>query len=84
MRYFVSEIRDDTDLLRCELKGLGEGGGRIVSVIWQPPRRTFAEGKEIDRSSGYVIVSEYENNTPVNEILSRPVTIRRRTWPIDP
>jgi hypothetical protein len=77
MRYFVSEIRDDSDLLRCELEGLGQGGGRIVSVIWQPPRRTFVEGKEIDRSSGYVIVSEFESNPPhQHEIAGKRARVR--------
>jgi hypothetical protein len=59
-RYGVSEIRDDTALLRDELHELAAQRGGIVNVIWQPPRRAYSDGKPIDHSSGYLIISEFE------------------------
>jgi hypothetical protein len=59
-RYSVDQVRDDTGLLRDRLQEIADGGGKVVSVIWQPTRQVLMGDNETNPLSGYVVVSEYD------------------------
>ena len=59
MKYAVDSCLDDTGLLKDKLDEIAAGGGRVVSVIWQPKRRVEIGDSDTFPPSGYVVVSEY-------------------------
>ena len=59
-RYAVDGVRDDQGALLNRLTEIADGGGRVVSVTWQPQRdiRTDRGGATVP--SGFTVVSEYD------------------------
>jgi hypothetical protein len=65
-QYAVYTVRDEPARLRDQLDHIAAGGGRVVSVIWQPARQVTLEPglSPYEVTSGYVIVSEHELPEP--------------------
>ena len=60
-RYRVDLVADDADALRETLNRFSSEhqSGRVVSVTWQPERRSPAADRDI--ASGYTVVFEINN-----------------------
>ena len=61
-RYAVDLVRDDGGLLRDMLHQIGEGGGKVISITWQPSREINLDAGKHQAKSGYTVVSEYGDN----------------------
>ena len=58
-RYAVDLVRDDGGLLNDRLHQIGEDGGKVVSITWQPAREVNLDAGKYQAKSGYTVVSEY-------------------------
>lgn len=52
-------VDDDPTLLQTELDRIGQAGGMIVNVIWQPTRTTKVGDRSIEVQSGYMIIADF-------------------------
>lgn len=59
-RYAVDGVRDDHGALMNRLHEIAEGGGRVVSITWQPERYSKLPNGGTNLSAGYTVVSEYD------------------------
>jgi hypothetical protein len=59
-RYAVDGVRDDQGALLNTLHEIAGGGGRVVSVTWQPERYSKLPNGGTNLSAGYTVVSEYD------------------------
>jgi hypothetical protein len=58
--YAVNTVRDDPVALREALDAIGEGGGKIISIMWAPDREVGSPiGRAYPVQSGYTVVAEY-------------------------
>jgi hypothetical protein len=56
VKYAVAQTEDHPEKLARKLNSIAEEGGRVISVMWTPPRAVGAGGRTIE--SGYTIVWE--------------------------
>ena len=59
--YAVNVCRDEPNALRDLLGEIAKEGGRVISVNWQPARTVVIPGEPKEQNSGYVVVSETED-----------------------
>jgi Protein of unknown function (DUF3892) len=60
--YAVEVVRDDPGALRNSLQVIARGGGRVVSVTWQPARSlSRPDLGAYAVPSGYTVISEYDS-----------------------